>query len=62
MKPGARVLDATAPTLIAVAADAPAYHLPEEAVLRLPCAATGPGLTSTPSSPLSTSAASSPYS
>ncbi|MFD4764127.1 bifunctional diaminohydroxyphosphoribosylaminopyrimidine deaminase/5-amino-6-(5-phosphoribosylamino)uracil reductase RibD [Streptomyces sp. NPDC058439] len=44
VRPGARVLDDTAPTLIAVAADADAHHLPEEAVLRLPRAATGPGL------------------
>lgn len=44
VRPGARVLDDTAPTLIAVAADADADHLPEEAVLRLPRAATGPGL------------------
>ncbi|MGC4930009.1 bifunctional diaminohydroxyphosphoribosylaminopyrimidine deaminase/5-amino-6-(5-phosphoribosylamino)uracil reductase RibD [Streptomyces sp. DT117] len=44
VKPGARVLDGTAPTLIAVAADAPAGHLPEDTVLRLPRAATGPGL------------------
>ncbi|MBK3542393.1 bifunctional diaminohydroxyphosphoribosylaminopyrimidine deaminase/5-amino-6-(5-phosphoribosylamino)uracil reductase RibD [Streptomyces sp. MBT60] len=44
VKPGARVLDATAPTLIAVADDARAGHLPEAAVLRLPRAATGPGL------------------
>ncbi|MEU5372406.1 bifunctional diaminohydroxyphosphoribosylaminopyrimidine deaminase/5-amino-6-(5-phosphoribosylamino)uracil reductase RibD [Streptomyces sp. NPDC005951] len=43
VKPGARVLDATASTLIAVAEDAPAGHLPEAAVLRLPRAA-GPGL------------------
>ncbi|MFD9424145.1 MULTISPECIES: bifunctional diaminohydroxyphosphoribosylaminopyrimidine deaminase/5-amino-6-(5-phosphoribosylamino)uracil reductase RibD [unclassified Streptomyces] len=42
--PGARVLDATAPTLIAVADDAPAAHLPEAAVLRLPRAASGRGL------------------
>ncbi|MEU3070120.1 bifunctional diaminohydroxyphosphoribosylaminopyrimidine deaminase/5-amino-6-(5-phosphoribosylamino)uracil reductase RibD [Streptomyces sp. NPDC006906] len=42
--PGARVLDATAPTVIAVADDAPAGHLTEAAVLRLPRAATGPGL------------------
>ncbi|WP_327366213.1 bifunctional diaminohydroxyphosphoribosylaminopyrimidine deaminase/5-amino-6-(5-phosphoribosylamino)uracil reductase RibD [Streptomyces sp. NBC_01217] len=44
VRPGARVLDDTAPTLIAVAEDADAGHLPEEAVLRLPRAATGPGL------------------
>ncbi|RPK67270.1 Riboflavin biosynthesis protein RibD [Streptomyces sp. ADI96-02] len=42
--PGARVLDASAPTLVAVAEDAPAGHLPEAVVLRLPRAATGPGL------------------
>ncbi|MEU0622375.1 bifunctional diaminohydroxyphosphoribosylaminopyrimidine deaminase/5-amino-6-(5-phosphoribosylamino)uracil reductase RibD [Streptomyces rubiginosohelvolus] len=41
VKPGARVLDATAPTLIAVADDARTGHLPEAAVLRLPRAATG---------------------
>ncbi|CAM5239706.1 hypothetical protein SCALM49S_07457 [Streptomyces californicus] len=44
VRPGARVLDATAPTLVAVADDAPAGHLPEDAVLRLPRAATGRGL------------------
>lgn len=44
VRPGARVLDDTAPTLIAVADDAETGHLPEEAVLRLPRAATGPGL------------------
>ncbi|WP_327712104.1 bifunctional diaminohydroxyphosphoribosylaminopyrimidine deaminase/5-amino-6-(5-phosphoribosylamino)uracil reductase RibD [Streptomyces sp. NBC_00464] len=44
VRPGARVLDATAPTVIAVADDADARHLPEEAVLRLPRAAGGPGL------------------
>ncbi|MFD4946936.1 bifunctional diaminohydroxyphosphoribosylaminopyrimidine deaminase/5-amino-6-(5-phosphoribosylamino)uracil reductase RibD [Streptomyces sp. NPDC058239] len=44
VRPGARVLDGTAPTLIAVADDADARHLPEGAVLRLPRAATGPGL------------------
>ncbi|MEU0628475.1 bifunctional diaminohydroxyphosphoribosylaminopyrimidine deaminase/5-amino-6-(5-phosphoribosylamino)uracil reductase RibD [Streptomyces sp. NPDC005989] len=44
VRPGARVLDGTAPTLIAVAEDADAGHLPEAAVLRLPRAATGPGL------------------
>ncbi|WP_405696266.1 bifunctional diaminohydroxyphosphoribosylaminopyrimidine deaminase/5-amino-6-(5-phosphoribosylamino)uracil reductase RibD [Streptomyces sp. NBC_01185] len=44
VRPGARVLDATAPTLIAVADDADAGYLPEDAVLRLPRAATGPGL------------------
>ncbi|ROQ73548.1 diaminohydroxyphosphoribosylaminopyrimidine deaminase [Streptomyces sp. CEV 2-1] len=44
VRPGARVLDTTAPTLIAVADDADVRHLPEEAVLRLPRAAAGPGL------------------
>ncbi|HEY9327811.1 MAG TPA: bifunctional diaminohydroxyphosphoribosylaminopyrimidine deaminase/5-amino-6-(5-phosphoribosylamino)uracil reductase RibD [Streptomyces sp.] len=44
VRPGARVLDATAPTLIAVADDADARHLPVESVLRLPRAAGGPGL------------------
>ncbi|MEE4491914.1 bifunctional diaminohydroxyphosphoribosylaminopyrimidine deaminase/5-amino-6-(5-phosphoribosylamino)uracil reductase RibD [Streptomyces sp. BE230] len=44
VRPGARVLDATAPTVIAVADDADARHLPEKAVLRLPRAAGGPGL------------------
>ncbi|MFF2962646.1 bifunctional diaminohydroxyphosphoribosylaminopyrimidine deaminase/5-amino-6-(5-phosphoribosylamino)uracil reductase RibD [Streptomyces sp. NPDC057963] len=44
VRPGARVLDGTAPTLVAVAEDADARHLPEAAVLRLPRAATGPGL------------------
>ncbi|MEL5954540.1 bifunctional diaminohydroxyphosphoribosylaminopyrimidine deaminase/5-amino-6-(5-phosphoribosylamino)uracil reductase RibD [Streptomyces sp. CLV115] len=44
VRPGARVLDDTAPTLIAVAEDADAGHLPEAAVLRLPRAAHGPGL------------------
>ncbi|MER6104917.1 bifunctional diaminohydroxyphosphoribosylaminopyrimidine deaminase/5-amino-6-(5-phosphoribosylamino)uracil reductase RibD [Streptomyces sp. NPDC001832] len=44
VRPGARVLDDAAPTLIAVAGDADARHLPEGAVLRLPRAATGPGL------------------
>ncbi|MFB7212277.1 bifunctional diaminohydroxyphosphoribosylaminopyrimidine deaminase/5-amino-6-(5-phosphoribosylamino)uracil reductase RibD [Streptomyces sp. NPDC056255] len=44
VRPDARVLDGTAPTLIAVAEDADAGHLPEAAVLRLPRAATGPGL------------------
>lgn len=43
VRPGARVLDGTAPTLVAVAEDAPADHLPEAAVLRLPRAA-GRGL------------------
>ncbi|MGW8331208.1 bifunctional diaminohydroxyphosphoribosylaminopyrimidine deaminase/5-amino-6-(5-phosphoribosylamino)uracil reductase RibD [Streptomyces sp. NPDC055897] len=41
VKPGARILDDAAPTLIAVAEDADAAHLPEAAVLRLPRAATG---------------------
>ncbi|WP_030610524.1 bifunctional diaminohydroxyphosphoribosylaminopyrimidine deaminase/5-amino-6-(5-phosphoribosylamino)uracil reductase RibD [Streptomyces sclerotialus] len=45
VKPGARVLDGTAPTLIAVAEDADATHLEELAPLvRLPRAAAGPGL------------------
>ncbi|MDQ0797555.1 bifunctional diaminohydroxyphosphoribosylaminopyrimidine deaminase/5-amino-6-(5-phosphoribosylamino)uracil reductase RibD [Streptomyces sp. B1I3] len=44
VRPGARVLDDTAPTLVAVAEDADTAHLPEEVVLRLPRAATGPGL------------------
>lgn len=44
VRPGARVLDGTAPTLIAVAEDADAGHLPEAAVVRLSRAATGPGL------------------
>ncbi|MER5276872.1 bifunctional diaminohydroxyphosphoribosylaminopyrimidine deaminase/5-amino-6-(5-phosphoribosylamino)uracil reductase RibD [Streptomyces sp. NPDC002809] len=44
VRPDARVLDATAPTVIAVADDADARHLPDEAVLRLPRAADGPGL------------------
>ncbi|MEU8703288.1 bifunctional diaminohydroxyphosphoribosylaminopyrimidine deaminase/5-amino-6-(5-phosphoribosylamino)uracil reductase RibD [Streptomyces sp. NPDC048680] len=44
VRPGARVLDTSAPTLIAVAADADVRRLPEEAVLRLPRAAAGPGL------------------
>ncbi|MGC5344689.1 bifunctional diaminohydroxyphosphoribosylaminopyrimidine deaminase/5-amino-6-(5-phosphoribosylamino)uracil reductase RibD [Streptomyces sp. DT171] len=44
VRPGARVLDDTAPTLIAVAPDADTARLPAEAVLRLPRAATGPGL------------------
>lgn len=44
VKPGARVLDDTAPTLVAVADDARAGHLPEAAVLRLPRAGAGPGL------------------
>ncbi|MFE3184794.1 bifunctional diaminohydroxyphosphoribosylaminopyrimidine deaminase/5-amino-6-(5-phosphoribosylamino)uracil reductase RibD [Streptomyces violascens] len=41
VKPGARILDDAAPTLIAVAEDAEAAHLPGAAVLRLPRAATG---------------------
>ncbi|MFD8546252.1 bifunctional diaminohydroxyphosphoribosylaminopyrimidine deaminase/5-amino-6-(5-phosphoribosylamino)uracil reductase RibD [Streptomyces sp. NPDC059649] len=45
VKPGARVLDGTAPTLIAVAEDADASHLEGLAPLvRLPRAAGGPGL------------------
>ncbi|WP_326696476.1 bifunctional diaminohydroxyphosphoribosylaminopyrimidine deaminase/5-amino-6-(5-phosphoribosylamino)uracil reductase RibD [Streptomyces sp. NBC_01754] len=44
VRPGARVLDGTAPTLIAVAGDADTAHLPPDSVLRLPRAATGPGL------------------
>ncbi|GAA3194044.1 bifunctional diaminohydroxyphosphoribosylaminopyrimidine deaminase/5-amino-6-(5-phosphoribosylamino)uracil reductase RibD [Streptomyces ramulosus] len=45
VKPGARVLDGTAPTLIAVAEDADAAHLEGLAPLvRLPRAATGRGL------------------
>ncbi|MFI7365564.1 bifunctional diaminohydroxyphosphoribosylaminopyrimidine deaminase/5-amino-6-(5-phosphoribosylamino)uracil reductase RibD [Streptomyces sp. NPDC050149] len=44
VRPGARVLDASAPTVVAVADDADARHLPDEAVLRLPRAAHGPGL------------------
>ncbi|MFB6715533.1 MULTISPECIES: bifunctional diaminohydroxyphosphoribosylaminopyrimidine deaminase/5-amino-6-(5-phosphoribosylamino)uracil reductase RibD [unclassified Streptomyces] len=44
VRPGARVLDGTAPTLIAVADDSDTRRLPEGAVLRLPRAATGPGL------------------
>ncbi|QNE78497.1 bifunctional diaminohydroxyphosphoribosylaminopyrimidine deaminase/5-amino-6-(5-phosphoribosylamino)uracil reductase RibD [Streptomyces finlayi] len=44
VRPGARVLDGTAPTLIAVAEDAGTAHLPSETVLRLPRAANGPGL------------------
>lgn len=44
VRPGARVLDPTAPTVIAVADDADARHLPVESVLRLPRAAGGPGL------------------
>ncbi|MFG2719989.1 bifunctional diaminohydroxyphosphoribosylaminopyrimidine deaminase/5-amino-6-(5-phosphoribosylamino)uracil reductase RibD [Streptomyces sp. NPDC048416] len=41
VKPGARILDGAADTLIAVAEDADAAHLPKDAVLRLPRAATG---------------------
>ncbi|MEU0136309.1 bifunctional diaminohydroxyphosphoribosylaminopyrimidine deaminase/5-amino-6-(5-phosphoribosylamino)uracil reductase RibD [Streptomyces sp. NPDC006296] len=44
VRPGARVLDGSAPTLVAVAADAGAGHLPDDVVLRLPRAAGGPGL------------------
>ncbi|MFF9686543.1 bifunctional diaminohydroxyphosphoribosylaminopyrimidine deaminase/5-amino-6-(5-phosphoribosylamino)uracil reductase RibD [Streptomyces sp. NPDC014623] len=44
VRPGARVLDTTAPTLVAVADDAGADHLPGDTVLRLPRAAAGPGL------------------
>lgn len=44
VRPGARVLDGTAPTLVAVAEDADTGHLPEGTVLRLPRAATGRGL------------------
>ncbi|WTP78551.1 bifunctional diaminohydroxyphosphoribosylaminopyrimidine deaminase/5-amino-6-(5-phosphoribosylamino)uracil reductase RibD [Streptomyces sp. NBC_00178] len=44
VRPGARVLDATAPTLIAVADDAATDHLPAGNVLRLPRAEAGPGL------------------
>lgn len=44
VRPGARVLDATAPTMVAVADDADTRHLPDDAVLRLPRAAGGPGL------------------
>ncbi|AEN08788.1 MULTISPECIES: bifunctional diaminohydroxyphosphoribosylaminopyrimidine deaminase/5-amino-6-(5-phosphoribosylamino)uracil reductase RibD [unclassified Streptomyces] len=44
VKPGARVLDGSAPTLVAVAEDADASHLPKDAVLRLPRAADGRGL------------------
>lgn len=47
VKPGARVLDGAAPTLIAVAPDAGTAHLPADVVLRLPRAAGGlsvPGL------------------
>ncbi|MFJ8311972.1 MULTISPECIES: bifunctional diaminohydroxyphosphoribosylaminopyrimidine deaminase/5-amino-6-(5-phosphoribosylamino)uracil reductase RibD [unclassified Streptomyces] len=41
VKAGARILDGAAPTLIAVAEDADAAHLPEEAVVRIPRAAAG---------------------
>nr|WSW70400.1 bifunctional diaminohydroxyphosphoribosylaminopyrimidine deaminase/5-amino-6-(5-phosphoribosylamino)uracil reductase RibD [Streptomyces sp. NBC_00995] len=41
VRPGARVLDGTAPTVVAVADDADARHLPGDAVLRLPRAAGG---------------------
>ncbi|MGW8375895.1 bifunctional diaminohydroxyphosphoribosylaminopyrimidine deaminase/5-amino-6-(5-phosphoribosylamino)uracil reductase RibD [Streptomyces sp. ODS28] len=45
VQPGARVLDDIAPTLIAVAEDADAAHLEDDAeVVRLPRAAEGPGL------------------
>ncbi|MFI8007118.1 bifunctional diaminohydroxyphosphoribosylaminopyrimidine deaminase/5-amino-6-(5-phosphoribosylamino)uracil reductase RibD [Streptomyces sp. NPDC086010] len=44
VRPGARVLDDAAPTLIAVADDAVTDHLPAESVLRLPRAEAGPGL------------------
>ncbi|MGW2594974.1 bifunctional diaminohydroxyphosphoribosylaminopyrimidine deaminase/5-amino-6-(5-phosphoribosylamino)uracil reductase RibD [Streptomyces sp. NPDC001515] len=44
VRPGARVLDGSAPTLIAVADDADAAHLPDGAVLRLPRSGVGPGL------------------
>ncbi|ROQ62938.1 diaminohydroxyphosphoribosylaminopyrimidine deaminase [Streptomyces sp. 840.1] len=44
VRPGARVLDDVAPTLIAVAEDADARHLPDGAVLRLPRAGAGRGL------------------
>ncbi|WP_299542375.1 bifunctional diaminohydroxyphosphoribosylaminopyrimidine deaminase/5-amino-6-(5-phosphoribosylamino)uracil reductase RibD [uncultured Streptomyces sp.] len=44
VRPGARVLDDTAPTLVAVAEDADIAHLPAGAVLRLPRAAGGAGL------------------
>lgn len=44
VRPGARVLDTAAPTLVAVADDADTGHLPDASVLRLPRAATGPGL------------------
>ncbi|MFE9370903.1 bifunctional diaminohydroxyphosphoribosylaminopyrimidine deaminase/5-amino-6-(5-phosphoribosylamino)uracil reductase RibD [Streptomyces sp. NPDC006711] len=41
VKPGARVLDDAAPTLIAVARDADAAHLPQGALVRLPRAVAG---------------------
>ncbi|MFE4873117.1 bifunctional diaminohydroxyphosphoribosylaminopyrimidine deaminase/5-amino-6-(5-phosphoribosylamino)uracil reductase RibD [Streptomyces sp. NPDC056682] len=41
VEPGARILDDAAPTLIAVAEDADAAHLPAEALVRLPRAASG---------------------
>ncbi|MFF9347567.1 bifunctional diaminohydroxyphosphoribosylaminopyrimidine deaminase/5-amino-6-(5-phosphoribosylamino)uracil reductase RibD [Streptomyces sp. NPDC014734] len=44
VRPGARVLDDTAPTLVAVAEGADTGHLPPAAVLPLPRATTGPGL------------------
>lgn len=44
VRPGARVLDDVAPTLIAVAEDADARHLPDGAVLRLPRAGARRGL------------------
>ncbi|MEV7089229.1 bifunctional diaminohydroxyphosphoribosylaminopyrimidine deaminase/5-amino-6-(5-phosphoribosylamino)uracil reductase RibD [Streptomyces sp. NPDC093085] len=44
VRPGARVLDGAAPTLIAVAEDADARHLPGPQVLRLPRADGGRGL------------------
>jgi diaminohydroxyphosphoribosylaminopyrimidine deaminase/5-amino-6-(5-phosphoribosylamino)uracil reductase len=44
VKPDARVLDDTASTLVAVAEDADAGHLPQDSVLRLPRADAGPGL------------------
>ncbi len=45
VKPGARILDGTGPTLIAVAEDADATHLEGLApIVRLPRAADGPGL------------------
>ncbi|MFI9310500.1 bifunctional diaminohydroxyphosphoribosylaminopyrimidine deaminase/5-amino-6-(5-phosphoribosylamino)uracil reductase RibD [Streptomyces triculaminicus] len=44
VKPGARVLDDAAPTLIAVAEDADTTHLPGVETVRLPRAAGAPGL------------------